>query len=110
MKKSMLFFLFILFQHSLSAQVLVQGTILDENQSMLVGATVVLLEPADSSMVSFGISDNDGVFTIEDVIPGNYVLQVSFVSYKTLHAPVNVAEENKRVNICLLYTSPSPRD
>ncbi len=107
MNKSIQVFSFVLFHFSLSAQILVQGTILDENKTELVGATVVLLEPVDSSMMSFGISDNDGIFTMEDVEAGDYVLQVSFVSYKTMYAPVKINGEIKKVNIGAYHLEPT---
>lgn len=78
------------------AQYTVQGSVLDEHQQALIGATVVLLEPVDSSMVAFGISDSDGLFTIDEVDTGSYVLQLSFVSYSTQMAPVSVSDDGGR--------------
>lgn len=92
--------LLLLFSHllNLHGQHLAQGSVLDENQSWLVGATVVLLEPIDSTMVSFAISDSDGEFSLEDVEAGDYVLQISFVAYKTMMTSVTVAG-NKKVDL-----------
>ena len=77
------------------AQSTVQGSVLDEHQESLMGATVVLLEPVDSSMVAFAISDADGLFTIDQVDSGSYVLQISFVSYGTMTTPVEIGAERK---------------
>ncbi len=99
MRLLFIFLIYLFIGQTLQSQTLVQGTIFDENQEILVGATVVLLEPIDSSMMSFGISDNEGVFTMEDVDPGEYVLQVSFVSYKTLYASINIEGSKKKENI-----------
>ena len=77
------------------AQSTVQGSVLDEDQQSLIGATVVLLEPVDSSMVAFAISDADGLFTIDQVGSGSYVLQISFVSYGTMTTPVEIGAERK---------------
>ena len=92
--------LLLLFSHllNLHGQHLAQGSVLDENQSWLVGATVVLLEPIDSTMVSFAISNSDGEFSLEDVEAGDYVLQISFVAYKTMMTSVTVAG-NKKVDL-----------
>ena len=60
-----------------------------------MGATVVLLEPVDSSMVAFAISDADGLFTVDQVDSGSYVLQISFVSYGTKTTPVEIGAERK---------------
>ncbi len=90
-----LFLFFILF-YMTHAQYTVQGSVLDEHQQALIGATVVLLEPVDSSMVAFAISDSDGLFTIDEVDTGSYVLQLSFVSYSTQMAPVSVGDDGSR--------------
>jgi len=63
-------FLFFISLYMTHAQYTVQGSVLDEHQQALIGATVVLLEPVDSSMVAFAISDSDGLFTIDEVDTG----------------------------------------
>jgi len=89
-------FLFFISLYMTHAQYTVQGSVLDEHQQALIGATVVLLEPVDSSMVAFAISDSDGLFTIDEVDTGSYVLQLSFVSYSTQMAPVSVSDDGGR--------------
>jgi len=98
--------LFILMQVSVCSQHLLKGSILDEAQVPLVGATVVLLEPVDSSMVTFAISDSDGIFTIEVSEMGTYILQISFVSYSMLNANVE-AKGDKKINLGSFSLEPS---
>ena len=88
-------FLLVMSVQSSYAQYTVRGSVQDEEQQALLGTTVVLLEPVDSSMVAFAISDAQGHFTIDEVDAGSYVLQLSFVSYSTLTAPVEVGGEGK---------------
>lgn len=88
------------------AQQLLQGTITDDEQELLVGATVVLLEPVDSTIVAFAISDSEGTFTLEDIHAGDYVLQVSYVSYKTLQTSIK-ADGKERRHLGVFSLSPS---
>ena len=83
-------------QLQLESQSVLKGTVIDENNEPLIGATVVLLEPVDSSMMSFAISDSDGRYELEDISSGSYVLQISFVSYATLMKEIEVSSERKQ--------------
>jgi outer membrane receptor protein involved in Fe transport len=57
-------------------------------------ATVALLASKDSSLAFGAVADLDGVFTISNVKPGNYILRVTNVGYETLYKPgVSVATE-----------------
>lgn len=94
------FIIFLLFVTSnLSAQHLLEGKVLDENHKELVGATVVLLESKDSAMVAFSISDNDGIFHLEEVDEGSYILQLSFVSYRTAYNNIDVKNGDKAIDL-----------
>ena len=62
-----------------------RGEVLDEKGLPLVSVASVLLNPADSTLLYFGITGNDGRFEIANVKNGAYVLQVSFVGYTTTY-------------------------
>lgn len=59
----------------------VSGTVADTTGAALGGASVVVLQPADSSLVAFGITRQDGAFRIERVPAGEHVLQISFLGF-----------------------------
>ena len=59
----------------------VEGVVADSTGAALSGATVVVLQEADSALVRFGITRADGAFKIARIPPGSYLLQVSFVGY-----------------------------
>ena len=48
----------------------------------LVSATTVVLNKADSTLVSFGLSNNEGFFLINDLEPDLYVLQVTYLGFE----------------------------
>jgi len=99
MKALLISILVILAQSNILSQHIVTGQISDENGTPLIGATVVLLEPQDSAMVSFAISDNDGRFTLDEVESGPNILQLSFVSYKTDYHNIEIKEGERKVDI-----------
>lgn len=60
-----------------------KGVLLDENGEALMYATAVLLNPADSTMAYYGVSDKNGLFVIKNVKEGNYILQTGFMGYQS---------------------------
>ena len=79
------------------AQTTVQGKVLDELQQPTPYTTIVLLAPADSSVIQGKITDEQGVFLFEQVPAGEYVLNVSFVGYETFYQNLTVAEADINV-------------
>jgi len=71
----------------------VTGVVTDSTDAGLPGATVVLLQPSDSTIVSFGASRTDGTFRIPRVPQGAYLLQVTYVGYVPSTTPVDVGAE-----------------
>ncbi|GAB5536926.1 MAG: TonB-dependent receptor [Rubricoccaceae bacterium] len=71
----------------------VTGVVTDSTAAGLPGATVVLLQPNDSTIVSFGASRTDGTFRIPRVPQGAFLLQVTYVGYVPSTAPVEVGAE-----------------
>lgn len=59
----------------------IKGLVSDTLSSPLPSATVMLLNPKDSSLVNFGISDIKGAFEIKNVSKGSYQLKITFVGY-----------------------------
>ncbi|MDB9963979.1 outer membrane beta-barrel protein [Vicingaceae bacterium] len=81
---------------NLSAQFSISGYLLDEKNEGLPFASVVLLSKSDSAIVAFGLSNNQGKYLVDLQASGDYLLQYSFVGYKTIYNPlVTDWKENK---------------
>ncbi|PHN01955.1 TonB-dependent receptor [Flavilitoribacter nigricans] len=57
-------------------------------------ATVMLLHPKDSATVKGAVTDFEGVFEINGIAPGNYVLKVQYVGYQSFSQPIAVEKQN----------------
>lgn len=64
------------------AQVMITGSIQDEQQTAIPAATILLLNPSDSSMVKGTITDDTGHFQFQSVNPGLYLLSISVIGYQ----------------------------
>lgn len=86
-------FLFFSFLFSSTAQSFsVFGKVTDELDSAAVGAVAVLLKPQDSSVYKGTTTNTRGVFRVEGVNAGNYLLKVSFFGYKDVFKNVEVTD------------------
>ncbi len=70
----------------------VTGSVADSVGVPLPGATVVLLQRTDSSIVSFAASDAEGAFRIRRAPQGSYLIQIAFVGFATYSDSVDVAD------------------
>jgi len=59
----------------------IKGQVTDTLSSPLPSSTVMLLNPKDSSLVNFGVSDVKGFFEIKNISKGEYLLKITFVGY-----------------------------
>lgn len=66
------------------------GAIADETGQALPSSTIVLLNPSDSTMLYFGISDAQGNWEIKSVKSGNYLLQFAFLGFETAYRKVQM--------------------
>jgi len=85
----------------------IKGEILNENGVALISSTVVLLNPADSTMQYFGISSTTGEFEIKGIKQGTYLLQVAFIGYETIYINVTIPYKNNG-NLGPIPMTPNP--
>ncbi|MGY2132968.1 outer membrane beta-barrel protein [Hymenobacter sp. HD11105] len=71
---------------------LIQGLVVDSLTGKPLREASVSLLAADSSYLSFTITDGDGRFLLRNVAPGRYFLLLSFVGYTNQFVPVNIAD------------------
>jgi len=79
---------FILFSNTVYSQkpsrITIKGILQDTTHEVIPFATVMLLNPADSSLANFTTSNDKGSFQFNNVKNSSYLLKVSHVSYLPL--------------------------
>src|SRR3990170_574714 len=84
----------IVFSQDAQQEALISGTILDEKKNAVPYGNVSIHNPSDSTLVTGGVSDDQGKFSVP-VKPGNYYIRVSFLSYEERIIPnLMVAGQN----------------
>lgn len=90
MKRYQLFFVLstLLISHFLFAQgPNLEGTLYDQKKETVPFATVALMKPSDSTVVTGAMSDMDGHFTLKPKVAGTYYLRFSAIGYTTTYTP-----------------------
>ena len=81
--------------HAQTAKTNFKGVITDESDLPVPGATVMILDEKDSTLIQFGSSDAQGAFMIKNVERGFYILNVNFLAHAPFYQMIRsgVAEE-----------------
>ena len=75
---------------SLGQQYSFSGKVIDPEGTTLPSATVALLNPIDSTLSNFCITDNNGFFELKNLKKGEFLLQVAFIGYQTYYKKVEI--------------------
>jgi hypothetical protein len=67
-----------------------KGTIVDKAGKPLLYTSVALLQPADSTLAFFGVSNENGFFDVKGIAHGDYLLQVALMGFKTYYRTLSV--------------------
>ncbi len=68
----------------------IRGLVRDADGEALPGASVRVLAVKDSTLVSGVVTDADGNFTLRDVAPGKYIINIDYVGYAPVYDNVTV--------------------
>ncbi len=103
MKKytTLLLFASILFCIKAQAQHTISGTVTGEHSKVVSDAIVSLLNQSDSSWLQTVYSTEGGVYNIEDVAAGKYVLNVQRLGYSNVMKPVVVINNSVKQDFSL---------
>ena len=72
----------------------IRGNIFNEEGKPISFSTAVLLNPVDSTMEFYGITNKQGEFEIKNIKKGNYLLQIAYLGYETIYKSLKIPEEN----------------
>jgi len=103
-----LFSCFFVFLFEVNAQTIsYKGIVLDEKGSAIPYATIALLAPEDSTLAFYAVTNSTGNFEIKNISSGVYILQSSFLGYKTKYKSVHFPGEEQR-GLRTIIMEPSP--
>ncbi|MCH5220521.1 MAG: TonB-dependent receptor [Muribaculaceae bacterium] len=75
----------------------ITGTLTDTQGEPLIGASIRLMTPKDSTVVRTTVADASGRFTLKDVSKGRYIAEMSYIGSATKYQ--NITVDNSNVNL-----------
>jgi hypothetical protein len=87
--------LFLVLATPLLAQNNLSGRVSDQQEKALSYATVALLNPTDSILIYFGVTDDQGDFKITNIKEGDYLMQYSYVGMETFYIDISIPAPGK---------------
>jgi hypothetical protein len=72
----------------------IKGTVIDSTGALLPLATVMLLSPQDSALVSFGRTTEEGLLEFKNVKRTAYLLKISYVGYLPYEQEVKPTDDD----------------
>lgn len=89
----------------------VKGRLIDSvSHQNLKDATVSILNPKDSSLVSYGLSKADGSFSIDNVPFGSYIFYITFQGYEEIQKRFSIDADNSDYTPGTLNMNSLPAD
>jgi len=96
MRKTVFALLLLGFAQVSLAQSLVKGRVSDTlEKKSLQNAVVSILKKSDSTLVNFARTSKNGEFTISNVLPGSYVLLVTYPKFADFADVIEVKSEHE---------------
>jgi hypothetical protein len=80
----------------------ITGTVKDATDEALEGASIRLLTPRDSALVSGVVAHQNGRFTMTGISNGSYILEVSYIGYEPTYKRVTVKDGALKVGTVTL--------
>ncbi len=80
------------------------GNVFADDGSPMIYSSVVLLNPADSTMQAFGITNKEGFFEIKNIKKGDYLLQVAFLGFETYYKNISIPVEDNKLGTVIMKT------
>lgn len=78
------------------------GQVTDSVGVVLPSATVVTLNAADSLLIGFSFTDDDGYFKIKDHAPGDYILQLTYIGYQQFSQEITIENRDTDLGVIQL--------
>jgi hypothetical protein len=97
-------FLLVLPLTGLAQNFSITGRIVDDKLVPLQYATLALLDPADSTLAYYGISNSQGVFDIKNIKGGSYLLQAAFIGFETFYKSLEFPGQDRDLGIIGMKT------
>ena len=83
----------------------ISGKVFDESKQAISYANVILQTTSNATFVKGTSTDDNGNFVLNAIEPGEYLLKISFIGYKTIEKPIIVSDNLNLEDLKLIEDS-----
>lgn len=77
----------------------ITGKVIDNTTKKPLPYVNIVVKDMANTVITGGITDDDGTFTIKDIPKGNSLVEVQFIGFKTHNQQISISNENKTVDL-----------
>ncbi|KAF9658091.1 TonB-dependent receptor [Tenacibaculum mesophilum] len=106
--KNILLILLAVFTTSIYAQMpksslpkpgVVSGKVVDQTTKQPLPYVNIIIKDIAKKIITGGITDDNGLFSIKNIPEGNSIVEVQFIGYRTFSKPISVSRKSSNVNL-----------
>lgn len=77
----------------------ISGTVIDKNLQQPLPYVTVAVKDMDGNIITGGVTDDNGKFTIADIPEGKSMVTIQYIGYKTFSTEVEIKAGNRNVRL-----------
>ncbi len=77
----------------------ISGVVVDKASQDPLPYVTIVVESPDGTIVTGGITDDYGNFSISKINVGNYLIKIQFIGYKTHQQKISIEKSNQSINL-----------
>lgn len=77
----------------------ITGKVIDNNTNQILPYVNIVVRDLTKKIITGGITDENGLFTIKDIPKGKSIVEVQFIGYKTFSKEIEITNKLKQINL-----------
>jgi len=77
----------------------ISGTVIDQKLQQPIPYVTVVIQTLEGDIVTGGVTDDNGKFTIEEIPEGKSKVLIQFIGYKTYETEIEITRKNRNIDL-----------
>jgi hypothetical protein len=84
----------------------IEGKVTDDQNAALPAASVLLLQPRDSSIFAYTVTDTSGLFELKNINSGEFILKITYLSFAPYLKAIVASSDTDKLNMGTIVLKP----
>lgn len=81
----------------------ITGTVIDKNLNQPIPYVTVTINDVAGNIITGGVTDDNGVFTIKEIPEGKNVVNIQYIGYKTFSTEISITRKDRNIDLGSIY-------